>query len=104
VAFDRQPAGSKATARPWEWNAPSWHRSSIFLRSTVRVVFMRVNSVLALDYQHMSADRSDLLHGTLDFIVLKTLHAMGPLHGYAIARRIERLPALASRVTVPSLA
>jgi hypothetical protein len=52
----------------------------------------------------MSADRSDLLHGTLDFIVLKTLHAMGPLHGYAIARRIERLPALASRVTVPSLA
>ena len=41
----------------------------------------------------MSAGKSDLLHGTLDFIVLKTLHAMGPLHGYAIARRIEQVSA-----------
>src|SRR5215475_7829260 len=39
----------------------------------------------------MRGDKSDLLHGTLDFIVLKTLHAMGPLHGYAIARRIEQI-------------
>jgi transcriptional regulator len=38
-------------------------------------------------------DKSDLLHGTLDFMVLKTLHAMGPLHGYAIARRIEQISA-----------
>ena len=29
-------------------------------------------------------------YGTLDLIVLKTLQAMGPLHGYAIARRIEQ--------------
>src|SRR5215475_7331003 len=41
----------------------------------------------------MRGDKSDLLHGTLDFIVLKTLHAMGPLHGYAIARRIEQVSA-----------
>ena len=41
----------------------------------------------------MPTDKSDLLHGTLDFIVLKTLHAMGPLHGYAIARRIEQVSA-----------
>jgi PadR family transcriptional regulator PadR len=41
----------------------------------------------------MAADKSDLLHGTLDFMVLKTLHAMGPLHGYAIARRIEQISA-----------
>jgi len=32
-------------------------------------------------------DRSDLLQGTLDMLVLKTL-AAGPLHGYAIAQRI----------------
>jgi PadR family transcriptional regulator PadR len=37
--------------------------------------------------------KADILHGTLDFIVLKTLHAMGPLHGYAIARRIEQISA-----------
>ena len=41
----------------------------------------------------MPADKSDLLHGTLDFMVLKTLHSMGPLHGYAIARRIEQISA-----------
>ena len=39
----------------------------------------------------MAADKSDVLHGTLDLIVLKTLDAIGPLHGYAIARRIEQI-------------
>jgi transcriptional regulator len=29
--------------------------------------------------------------GTLDLLVLKTLDTMGPLHGYAIARRLEQL-------------
>ena len=37
------------------------------------------------------ADKSDILQGTLDLMVLKTLDAMGPLHGYGIARRIEQL-------------
>jgi PadR family transcriptional regulator PadR len=36
-------------------------------------------------------DRSELLQGTLDLIVLKTLDALGPMHGYGIARRIEQL-------------
>jgi PadR family transcriptional regulator, regulatory protein PadR len=35
--------------------------------------------------------RSEVLQGTLDLMVLKTLAAMGPLHGYGIARRIEQL-------------
>ena len=34
---------------------------------------------------------SDVLQGTLDLMVLKTLEAMGPLHGYGIARRIEQI-------------
>ena len=33
----------------------------------------------------------DLLQGTLDLLVLRTLASMGPLHGYGIARRIEQL-------------
>src|SRR5205814_8470885 len=37
------------------------------------------------------ADKSDILQGTLDLMVLKTLDAMGPLHGYGIARRIEQI-------------
>ena len=36
-------------------------------------------------------DKTDLLQGTLDILVLKTLDAMGPLHGYGIARRIEQV-------------
>ena len=32
--------------------------------------------------------KSDLLQGTLDLLVLKTLAALGPLHGYGIAQRI----------------
>ena len=37
------------------------------------------------------ADKSDILQGTLDLMVLQTLEAMGPLHGYGIARRIEQI-------------
>ncbi|HZU26969.1 MAG TPA: PadR family transcriptional regulator [Bryobacteraceae bacterium] len=39
----------------------------------------------------MSGDKSEILQGTLDLMVLKTLDAMGPLHGYGIARRIEQV-------------
>jgi PadR family transcriptional regulator PadR len=35
--------------------------------------------------------QSDVPYGTLDLMVLKTLQAMGPLHGYGIARRIEQV-------------
>lgn len=35
-------------------------------------------------------DRADVWQGTLALMVLKTLEAMGPLHGYGIARRIEQ--------------
>ena len=37
------------------------------------------------------AAKSEVLQGTLDLMVLKTLEALGPLHGYGIARRIEQL-------------
>jgi PadR family transcriptional regulator, regulatory protein PadR len=39
----------------------------------------------------MGEAKSEILQGTLDLMVLKTLAAMGPLHGYGIARRIEQL-------------
>ncbi|HEY6488856.1 MAG: PadR family transcriptional regulator [Terracidiphilus sp.] len=39
----------------------------------------------------MSPDRLDLLQGTLDLMVLQTLAAMGSVHGYGIARRIEQV-------------
>src|ERR1700747_1572465 len=48
--------------------------------------------------QKMSADKSEILQGTLDLMVLKTLEAMGPLHGYGIARRIEQISEEALRI------
>jgi PadR family transcriptional regulator, regulatory protein PadR len=39
----------------------------------------------------MAQNRADILQGTLDLMVLKTLDAMGPMHGYGLARRIEQL-------------
>jgi transcriptional regulator len=39
----------------------------------------------------MSPADCEVPYGTLDLMVLKTLAAMGPLHGYGIARRIEQV-------------
>jgi PadR family transcriptional regulator len=39
----------------------------------------------------MPPSKLDLLQGTLDLMVLQTLTAMGSLHGYGIARRIEQV-------------
>ena len=39
----------------------------------------------------MGPSKLDLLQGTLDVMVLQTLAAMGPMHGYGIARRIEQV-------------
>jgi PadR family transcriptional regulator len=36
-------------------------------------------------------DKLDILQGTLDLMVLRTLSTLGPLHGYGIARRIEQV-------------
>ena len=36
-------------------------------------------------------DKADVLQGTLILLVLRTLQALGPLHGYGIARRIEQI-------------
>ena len=35
-------------------------------------------------------DKADVWQGTLALMVMKTLEALGPLHGYGIARRIEQ--------------
>jgi PadR family transcriptional regulator, regulatory protein PadR len=42
--------------------------------------------------------KSEILQGTLDLMVLKTLDAMGPMHGYGIARRIEQVSEAALQV------
>ncbi len=39
----------------------------------------------------MTKPKEDILRGTLDLLVLKTLDTLGPLHGFGIARRIEQV-------------
>jgi len=39
----------------------------------------------------MAGTRGEVLQGTLDLIVLKTLDTLGPLHGYGIAQRIQQV-------------
>jgi transcriptional regulator len=39
----------------------------------------------------MAQTRNEIMPGTLNLMVLKTLHSIGPLHGYGIARRIEQI-------------
>jgi PadR family transcriptional regulator PadR len=39
----------------------------------------------------MTPPRGEVLQGTLGLIVLKTLHALGPLHGYGIAQRVQQV-------------
>lgn len=39
----------------------------------------------------MEPSKSEVLQGTLDLMILKALDALGPLHGYGIARRLEQI-------------
>ncbi len=39
----------------------------------------------------MDTKKSEVLQGTLDLMILKTLHALGRQHGFGIARRIEQI-------------
>jgi transcriptional regulator len=41
----------------------------------------------------MAPEKIELLQGTLDLLVLRTLAGVGPMHGYGIARRIEQVAA-----------
>lgn len=47
--------------------------------------------------------KTDVPHGTLDLLILKTLETMGPMHGYAIARRIEQMAGTLTRLSQGSI-
>ena len=47
--------------------------------------------------------KTDILQGTLDLMVLKTLETLGPLHGYAIAARLEQVSSGALQLNMGTL-
>jgi PadR family transcriptional regulator PadR len=62
------------------------------------VIYMSI-----FDMSNLPASKKELLSGTLDLLVLKTLDTMGPLHGYGIARRIEQMSANVMRLSQGSI-
>jgi PadR family transcriptional regulator, regulatory protein PadR len=51
----------------------------------------------------MSKGKSEIPHGSLDLLILRTLDTMGPLHGYSIARRIEQVAGRTMRLSQGSI-
>jgi PadR family transcriptional regulator PadR len=49
--------------------------------------------LLSIRMSNREAGKADVLQGTLDLMVLQTLSTLGPLHGYAIAARLEQVSA-----------
>jgi PadR family transcriptional regulator PadR len=47
----------------------------------------------------MVSPKSDVLQGTLDLLVLKTLETIGPMHGWGISRRIQQVSRDALQLT-----
>jgi PadR family transcriptional regulator PadR len=47
--------------------------------------------------------KADILQGTLDLMVLQTLVALGPVHGYAIAARLEQVSGGSLRLNMGTL-
>ena len=50
-----------------------------------------------------AADKTDVLQGTLDLMVLQTLETLGPQHGYAIAARLQQVSAGALQLNMGTL-
>jgi hypothetical protein len=67
---------------------PGLSRSVLLLTVNIESRYTAVDSPQRHD---VSPSPADVPYGTLDLMVLKTLHALGPLHGYGIARRIEQI-------------
>ena len=63
---------------------------------------MRAHVSIQRDEPRAFSD-SDVLQGTLDLMVLQTLATLGPLHGYAIAARLEQVSAGALRLNMGTL-
>lgn len=51
----------------------------------------------------MSISDSEVPYGTLDLLILRTLQALGSMHGYSIARRIEQVSASTLRLSQGSI-
>jgi PadR family transcriptional regulator, regulatory protein PadR len=93
------PPSKAAPRRPLQRSVPHGkQRHLLTINRAVRKLLLITNrSFVNLllepksDEESGMPPRGEVLQGTLDLIVLKTLDAMGPLHGYGIAMRIQQV-------------
>src|SRR5437899_10723649 len=63
------------------------------LSFSLLIPYMNIGYTVPVGYLMKSGrtDKADVLQGTLILLVLRTLEALGPMHGYGVARRIEQI-------------
>src|SRR5207245_8694635 len=71
----------------------TWPQSKRRWPGPLLTFYRKIATLLFITHRsdEMAENKSEILQGTLDLMVLKTLEAMGPLHGYGIARCIEQV-------------
>jgi PadR family transcriptional regulator PadR len=75
-------------------SSPVWAGRPVIDDRNALLLSYRHRDTLLLYYYRsvvLREEKPDVLQGTLALLVLRTLHALGPLHGYGIARRIEQV-------------
>src|SRR5215469_3166674 len=66
-------------------------KSSLLTANTSRSRLMLLANRSRMEQRKNEQAKNDLLPGTLNLMILRTLESLGPLHGYGIARRIEQI-------------
>src|SRR5437773_4383852 len=84
--------GEQRTRRKLNREEKAMERFCPIIRSPIDIPQVFCHTPVFNPQEHYLANtKSEILQGTLDLMVLKTLEAMGPQHGYGIARRIEQI-------------
>ncbi len=75
----------------YPWNTPQCRAirpppvRPVDIQQVIAVYLLKFNRTI------MTSAKMDVMQGTLDLLVLKTLDALGPMHGWGLARRIEQV-------------
>lgn len=80
------PPGGRGAKRHCRHDPPAPFVSYLWTGQWKKCIFFGMSNG-----ENATQEKSEVLQGTLDLMVLKVLDALGPLHGYGIARRIEQV-------------
>ena len=98
-------SAGKAQNKPTEASLADVRRvfPRMLARKPLRSFDIQMEHVYSIGMPNRKQAKADVLQGTLDLMVLQTLDTLGPLHGYAIAARLEQVSAGALRLNMGTL-